>query len=140
MKYSSTLFSISRPISCKRKSMPPENRAAQFAPFAALTGYDEEIKEVCRFTETCLSPGEDLQAELEQKLNLLHEREAEQPYAEILYFRPDRAKAGGAFFTASGAVLQVDPLEKKVIFTDGNEIFISQIYHIESTVFPNFMP
>ncbi len=116
--------------------MPAANRAAQFAPFAALTGYDEEIREVCRFTESCLSPGEDLQAELEQKLNLLHEREAEHPHAEILYFRPDHAKAGGAFLTAGGSVLQIDPVKKMVVFTDGRQIPIPQIYHIESPAIP----
>ena len=47
MKYSSTLFSMPRPAFTRRKPMPAENRAAQFAPFAALTGYEEEIREVC---------------------------------------------------------------------------------------------
>ena len=70
MKYSSTLFSMPRPAFTRRKPMPAENRAAQFAPFAALTGYEEEIREVCRFTDSRRLPGEDLQAELERNLNL----------------------------------------------------------------------
>ena len=130
MKYNSTLFTIPRPPSFKKERMSAENRAAQFAPFAALTGYDDEIKEVCRVTENCPIPGEDLQAELERALNLLYSRAGERPYAEILYFLQDATKKGGAFHTAGGAVLAVDPLERTVLMEDGLQIPIAQIYRI----------
>lgn len=133
MKYSSTLLTMPRPASPKRKRMPAENRAAQFAPFAALTGYDGEIQEVCRFTDERFLPGEDLLAELERKLNILRVRE--NPYAELLYFVPDDVKAGGAFLNACGNVLAVDPIAYTVFMEGGIHIPIDAICRIESPLF-----
>lgn len=140
MKYSSTLFSMPRPAFTRRKPMPAENRAAQFAPFAALTGYEEEIREVCRFTDSRRLPGEDLQAELERNLNLLHEREEERPYVRILYFLPDTVKEGGSFLTAEGELLSIDPLENRVFMADGTHVPIPHICGMESPLFESEDP
>ncbi len=115
--------------------MPAENRAAQFAPFAALTGYDEEIREVCRFTDFRMLPGEDLQAELERKLNLLYAAQEEHPPAKLLCFLPDKTKEGGSFQTVKGNVLAIEPLEGLMILTNGTQIPIAHVCEIESPLF-----
>lgn len=135
MKYSSTLLTMPRPVSPKRKRMPAENRAAQFAPFAALTGYDGEIREVCRFTEACPFPAEDLQAELERKLNVLRMAEELHPSVEILYFLPDCRKEGGTFLTACGKVICVDPETSHLLLDSGLQIPLGRICNIESPLF-----
>ncbi len=135
MKYSSTLLTIPRPVSPGRKRMSPENRAAQFAPFSALSGYDEEIREVCRSTEMRPYPAEDMKAELERKLNYLHENVNTRPYVKIRYFLPDNAKEGGAFFTACGNLHSVDP-QLSVLHLEGETaIAFESICEIESHFF-----
>ena len=135
MKYNSTLLTIPRPASRKRKRMPIENRAAQFAPFAALTGFEAEITEVCRFTEFRLHPAEDLQQELEFKLNLLHKIEHSHPCVTIRYFLPDDTKEGGAFFAVRG-VLSVIDQQASLLYLEGKPpIAIHSICEIDSSLF-----
>ena len=135
MKYNSTLLTIPRPASRKRKRMPIENRAAQFAPFAALTGYEAKITEVCRFTELRLHPAEDLQQELEFKLNILHKIEHSHPFVTIRYFLPDDTKEGGAFFDAQGVLSAIDQ-QSSLLYLEGNPpIVIHGICEIDSPFF-----
>ncbi len=135
MKYSSTLLTIPRPISPKRKRMPPENRAAQFAPFAALSGYEEEIREVCRSTDARPYTAEDMQAELEFKLNRLYENVGFSPYVKIRYFLPDDTKRGGAFFTVGGKLISIDPQSSILQLEGAAPISIESICEIESPLF-----
>ena len=135
MKYNSALLTIPRPVSRKRKRMPLESRAAQFAPFAALTGFEAEITEVCRFTESRLYPAEDLQRELEIKLTLLHSVETSHPLVTIRYFLADDTKEGGAFLTARGVLSTVDP-QASLLYLEGKPpIKLRSICEIDSPLF-----
>lgn len=118
-------------VSVKRKQMPLIDRAAQFAPFAALTGYDAAIKETGRLTEERVQLDEDRKAELDRILRLLTEKRAQAPDASIRYFRPDEKKDGGAYVTVTGRIRKIDDVERSVVLQDGREISIELITAIE---------
>ena len=116
-----------RHISPTHKPMPPESRAVQFAPFAALTGFDDEIDETARLTDCCEALAEDDLAELDAAFQKLLETESEHPEVVITYFQPDARKSGGAYITYTGQLRCFDAAEKKLKFTDRTEIAAEQI-------------
>ncbi len=115
--------------SSKRSAMSPHNRAAQFSPFAALTGYDEEIDETARRTDTRLELTEDQADELNKAFRKL--TELEQPLIAVTYFVPDMRKTGGAYVTYKGHFRFLDRLNEEMKFTDGMEIALNEIYSLE---------
>ena len=118
-------------VSPTRKPMSAWNRAAQFSPFAALTGYDDAIRETARLTDAPVELDESRRAELGESLRRLHERQGERPAARITYFVYDPCKAGGAYVTAEGAVKKVDPVYHTVTMTDGTTIDMEDIAAVE---------
>lgn len=118
-----------------RPRMPVIDRAAQFSPFAALTGYDAVIQETARLTDRPAELDESRKAILNEKLQLLLETAAELPEAAITYFAPDSRKDGGAYVRAVGRVAKVDAVRGVVVLADGTSIEFSQIYEIESGSF-----
>ena len=119
-------------VSEERPHMPRSARAAQFAPFAALTGYDEEINETARLTDSRAEIDEYVKYTLNIKLVMLKERINEQPQARITYFVADSLKSGGKYVTVSGTVKKIDEFRRTVLMTCGTEIPIDDIYEIES--------
>lgn len=111
--------------------MSMTERAAQFAPFAALTGYDSVIKEVGRFTEQKVELGESEIEELERALNQLTMLVEEQPKVAITYFQPDSKKEGGAYIKATGYLKQIEEYSRTLILADGMRIPIGDITDIE---------
>ena len=118
-------------VSPTRKPMSRWNRAAQFSPFAALTGYDDAVRETARLTEMPVELDESRRAELNEALRQLHQREAERPAARITYFVYDRYKAGGAYITDEGPVKKVDPVYHTVTMADGTVIDMDDIVAVE---------
>ena len=112
-----------------RKPMSLYDRAAQFAPFAALVGYDEMITEEARLTdsETTLTEG-DIEV-LNRKLSLILEmvEEKQHPEITVVYFEPDVRKDGGSFLQAQGIVKAIDPIEGRLIFYAANGISNGQV-------------
>lgn len=119
-----------------RHRMPVGDRAAQFAPFAALTGYSDVIGETARLTGERLELSEDRLGRINAALRYLLEHISERPEAEITFFVPDRLKSGGSYRTVRGAVRRIDECSLMVIFADGREIPIVDIYDIEGELFP----
>ena len=113
-------------------------RAAQFSPFAALTGYDSVIKEVGRFTEQKVELGESEIEELERALNQLTMLVEKQPKVAITYFQPDSKKEGGAYIKATGCLKQIDEYNRTLILADGMRIPIGDITDIEFDSFHCF--
>ena len=109
-------------------------RAAQFAPFAALTGYDEAVEETARLTDSKVELDEYQKAELNDKLQFLNNSEEDEEVC-ITYFVPDKRKSGGAYITKKGIVLKVREYEKDVVMDDGTEIPIDDIFAIEGNQF-----
>lgn len=106
-------------------------RAAQFAPFAALTGHDDAIAETARLTDSKTELDEYQKAELNRKLITLSEHINDEISASITYFEADGKKKGGKYVTKTGKVKKVREFEQDVIFEDGTRIFIDDITAVE---------
>lgn len=105
-------------------------RAAQFAPFAALTGYDDEIKETARLTDCKADLDEYVIAEINKKLLTLKERIDCQPEAEITYFVADLKKSGGKYVTEKIKLKKIDEISRCVVTCGDKKIPIDDIYEI----------
>ena len=112
-----------------------ESRAAQFSPFAALTGYDAAILETGRLTERKAELTEEVCAELDRKQQLLVDIISEKPEVTVTYFVPDGRKAGGAYITVAGNIKRIDPVKRQMVLTDGTEILLDDIFALESKFF-----
>lgn len=121
--------------SSTRPHMPVADRAAQFAPFAALVGYDDAVKETARLTDSKRELSDCALEQLNAKLNYIQEHLDEQPEVTITYFQADSKKSGGAYLTCTGIVKRVDDYEHIVLMQDGREIFIDDIVEIDSSTF-----
>lgn len=126
------IISLPHHVSPVHPPMPVGDRAAQFAPFAALTGYEEAVEEAARLTDNRTELNMDRIEELDRELRRLKEHIKERPKAEIIFFKPDERKAGGAFVTAYGEVKKIDEYLGKVIMEDGSIIPIGDIYEINT--------
>ncbi|MCI8801562.1 MAG: YolD-like family protein [Lachnospiraceae bacterium] len=118
-------------VSTTHLHMPIADRAAQFSAFAALTGYEEVIREAGRVTGERIELDEDARMLLDEKLQTLQERMAEQPEAVITYFSPDGKKTGGAYVTVRGRVKKIDAYERMLVMTDGTRIAVEEIVQIQ---------
>ena len=115
-----------------RKRMSQTNRAAQFAPFAALTGYDAAIGEAARLTETKIELDDKTKEILNMKLNFLKDHIKDRPYVTITYFVPDTKKDGCAYVDYSGKIRVIDETQQTIIFTDRTTINIEMILDIKT--------
>lgn len=122
-------------VSSKRPPMPMSDRAAQFSPFAALTGYDDAIRETGRLTEQKIQLDEEVLAILDEKFHVLQEHLDEYPEIQFTYFKPDERKEGGTYITASGIVKKIQEYERQLILEDGSVIPIDDILEMESPIF-----
>ncbi len=122
-------------VSATRPRMPAIDRAAQFSPFAALTGHDAAIKETARLTDERVELDESMKAALNDRLLMIAERIKEQPEIAITYFQPDEKKSGGAYVTAAGIAKKIDEYDRVVLMTDSTEIPIDEIISIDGEIF-----
>lgn len=113
-----------------RDRMSMINRAAQFSPFAALTGYDEAVKENARVTKEKIELDENAKAMLDEKLQIIAEHLGEHLEVTILYFQPDMKKTGGEYVKITGTVKKIDQFERNIRMMDGTKISIDEIYEI----------
>lgn len=114
--------------------MSMHQRAAQFSPFAAVTGHDAAVKETERLTDKQIDLDERQKVELDEKFRIISEHLGQNPEVKITYFEPDQKKDGGAYITVSGFIKKIDVYEKKIVLQDGQKIEINQIYDISSDV------
>lgn len=117
-------------VSKTRLPMPMSDRAAQFSPFAALTGYDAAIEETGRLTEDRIILDENEIEILNAKLQSIEEQLENEPVAVITYFQPDKKKSGGAYVTTNGVVKKIDSYEQVIVLTSGLRIPIAEIIQI----------
>lgn len=111
----------------KHQRMGMRERAAQFSPFAALTGYDDAITETARETDERPEVSDDTAERISEVLGLLSENASLMPPAVVSYFVPDERKEGGRILRHEGKVRRVDPVLGKVIFSDGTVIGFGDI-------------
>ncbi|MBQ8983055.1 MAG: hypothetical protein IJ079_05640 [Lachnospiraceae bacterium] len=124
-------------VSSKRPHMSLADRAAQFSPFAALTGFEEAVNETARLTEQCIEL-EDEQIETINRILIYISRHLkEHPEATITFFQPDTKKAGGSYNTITGIVKAIDQ-SKQIIHLEGDQsLFFHQILNIDSPILPS---
>ncbi|MBP5308859.1 MAG: hypothetical protein J6Z34_06975 [Clostridia bacterium] len=118
-------------VSQSRPRMSVSARAAQFSPFAALSGYGETIKETARFTEEKAELGEDDLNILNEKITYLQGVIGERPYVKVAYFARDQRKAGGSYKIYAGRAAKIDALARALFFTDGTAVAFDDITDIE---------
>ena len=111
--------------------MPMAARAAQFAPFAAVTGHDAAIKEEGRITDSWTELGDTGNDELNRKMEQVITLLPQHPIVTIEYFLPDSNKSGGSYQAASGQVKRVDEFERMIELTDGRKIAIDMVRDIQ---------
>ena len=119
-------------VSKTRPKMSMHDRAAQFSPFAALTGYDAAIKETARWTDDL---DETSKVSLDEKLLFIMSRLAEKPVVVITYFKKDERKDGGTYEVTEGCIRKVDVYEGSVVMEDRSKIRIEDIIDIDSELF-----
>jgi hypothetical protein len=111
------------------------DRAAQFSPFAALTGFDDAIKETARLTGERMELDEYTKGVLSDRLQIIANRTKEHPEIAITYFQPDAKKNGGAYVTYVGTAKKIDEYERVVVMTDGISIPMDDIISIDGQIF-----
>lgn len=123
------IIDIPRPKSA-HEPMPMSDRAAQFSPFAALTGYDDAIDETARLTDERIELTEEQRAALDYKQQYLAALDS--PTVTVTYFVPDERKSGGAYVTHTGTLKRVDEVERVLVFADGVGVEMDEVIAIES--------
>ena len=129
------MLDLPHPVSRTHPPMPVKDRAAQFSPFAALTGYEETIRETERRTEERRELDEDEKAILNGKLRELEAHLDERPEVTFTCFRPDEKKAGGAYVTVSGVIKRLDDCARLIILRDGTHIPADDILEVRGELF-----
>ena len=122
-------------VSYRHPRMSRIDRAAQFAPFAALTGYGAAVEETARLTEGLTELDETARALLNEKLRMLADFLDSEPQISITYFRPDERKTGGSYVTVSGTIKIVDEYARTVVMTDQAVIPMEHIREIGGELF-----
>ena len=125
------IIDLPHPTSERHPRMPMANRAAQFSPFAALTGYEDAVQETARQTVARPELTEEEKSHLNAELQALAEKISEHPTVSLTYFQPDERKAGGAFVTAEGAAKKLDRHTGMVILDDGRKIPVENLMSIQ---------
>lgn len=139
-KYDDILY-LPHPVSRRHPQMSLLDRAAQFAPFAALTGHDEAVKETARLTDSYIELEEGQRERLDQRLSLLikalGENPGQEPVITVTYFKPDEKKDGGAYVPVCGRVKKVDGYRREIVLNDGTALPMGNIIAMEGDVFRN---
>ena len=129
------IINLPHHVSKKHPRMSIETRSAQFAPFAALTGYDDVIKETARLTNERREIDESLKIILDEKLQIIEEKISSKPLITFTYFVPDFKKEGGSYKTVTGNVRKIDEYRNLVALEDRMEIPIPEIIELNGEIF-----
>lgn len=122
-------------VSEKHPTIPMEERAAQFSPYAALTGFGAVIDETRRLTDPRRALSEEALARLNRQYQLLSEHLTVRPEITLTYFQPDAKKDGGAYLTLTGRVKKVEAYEQRLVLEDGKAVAMENIMSMEGKVF-----
>ena len=138
------IIHLSHHVSTRHPQMPLSDRAAQFSPFAALTGHDAAIKETQRLTDEWAELNEDRKEILDEKLQMIRESLSAGkgghglPEIRFIYFKPDKKKSGGAYLSIQGKVKKIDEYSHQVMLEDGTALTLEHIVGIEGELFRGY--
>lgn len=124
------MIHLPHPVSSSHPRMPLQDRAAQFSPFAALTGYEDAIRETARLTERFIELEEDKKQEINRQICYLQQHRDEEIMVKITYFVPDFRKSGGIYNVLEGCVYRIDENSRSLRISE-TEILIDRIYQID---------
>ncbi|MCI5493510.1 MAG: YolD-like family protein [Lachnospiraceae bacterium] len=124
------MLTLPHPVSKKHPSMARMNRAAQFAPFAALTGYEDAVRESARLTDQRQELEEDSRELLDEELQKICVSIQKHPSVTVTYFVPDQKKEGGSYVTYTGKLKRIDRYMQQLVFEDGTRIAVGDIYKL----------
>lgn len=127
------IIDLPHPVSTRRSRMTDYDRAAQFAPFAALTGYDAVIEETARLTDRRIELDEGSRAELDEALREILEKIHTQPEISVTWFVYDERKAGGAYLHTRGRVKKADLYAGFLLLTDESRIPLREVVSLQLT-------
>lgn len=125
------IINLPHHVSATHTPMPVADRAAQFSPFAALTGYEDAIDETARLTQEWVELDENEKERLNEKLQKIRDQLSIHPQVMFTYFEPDQKKQGGAYLTTEGRVKKIEGLRGAFLMEDGKEILIESIVDVE---------
>ena len=125
------IINLPHHVSATHPHMPLSDRAAQFMPFRALTGYEDAVHETARLTDEKVELTEDEKVLLDMRLQELADEITSQPKVALTYFQPDKKKAGGAYVTVTGRLKKIDDYEGALVLTDGERVIIEDIVDIQ---------
>lgn len=128
------ILHLSHPTSKTHRRMSRQDRAAQFSPFTALTGYEAVVEETRRLTDQRRELTEEEKAVLDARLRMVLEWQGSPPEVTVTYFQPDARKSGGAYLTAQGHIKKVEELKRVLVMVGGGEIPLDQIASIDSPI------
>ena len=132
------IINLPHHVSPTRPRMSMADRAAQFSPFAALSGYGDAVQETARLTNQRIELDESAKAALDEKLRLLAEVIEDRPETAITYFLPDRKKTGGEYVTVSGRVKRADSVQRELVMMNGTRIPVEDILDLTGDLFKAF--
>ena len=124
------IINLDHPISKNHRPMSIYDRSAQFAPFAALTGYDESIEEASRIVDNKITLGIDKTNEINEKLTFLASQLINKPQISITYFKKDRLKRGGKYISITGIINKIDTTNRKILINKIEKIDLDDIIDI----------
>lgn len=130
------IINLKRPVS-KHPKMSLYQRSAQFAPFAALTGYERQVKETARLIDKKIELDEEVKVMLDMKIQVIQEMLSNNPELEITYFISDSKKEGGRYDTIIDSIKKIDNYKQQFIMKNGLIIDIKEIININSDIFKN---
>ncbi len=125
------IIALPHHISASRKHMSLYERAAQFSPFAALTGHDEALQETARLTDGKPDLDESEKLIISQKLQMIINLLPTKTEVSVTHFVPDGKKSGGKFFVSSGYIRKFDSFSRKIVMSDKSEIIVENIINLE---------
>ena len=132
------MLNLPHPTSRRHPRMSRSGRAAQFAPFAALSGHGAAIAETARLTEQRMELDEDVKAALDLKQQMLMDRIGEHPDVSVTWFQPDGKKDGGRYVTTTGRLKRIDEVERVLVMEDKTTVPLDDIISIDECRSPDF--
>ena len=129
------IINLPHHVSKKHPQLSKASYAAQFSPFAALTGYEGIVSEAARFTNERVELGDKEKDILNAKLQIIGEHIKEHPELELTYFQKDKKKTGGAYLKKTAQIKRIDDLERIMYFMDGTNLPMDDITDMQGEIF-----
>ncbi len=133
------IINLSHHVSKKHPPLGVDSYAAQFSPFAALTGYEDIVFETARATDEKTELDDDAKLRLSNKLRTVLDHLDEDPVISVTYFLQDEKKSGGRYVTADKTIKKYDNYEKMIYMTDGTVIRLDDLYEIEGNIITEYL-